>query len=147
MKPVILAALFIALPALARLGETQKELVARYGDPIRSKAWSSTFSKSEFIIQAEMLDGKCGFIYFHHERKLNPAQIAVLLAANKGASEWDDGQSLETGYTWTRKDKGAYAVLVEDMDGLLVMSSKWKEEEEAKKKAEAERKRAEMKGF
>lgn len=145
MKTVILAVLFLSMPVFARLGETPAELVARYGKPIKSDSSGASFRKSGFTIQARLIDGKCEqILYVHQEGPMDADQIAVLLTANKGTSEWGKGMALNADYVLERKDKSAVACIIEESKVLSVQSAKWSEK---KKRDEGLKKREAMKGF
>ena len=84
--------------ALARLGETEKECGARYGDPIHyaphdpkalvPNADERWFIKSPFYVKALFSNGKAVYLYFEHRTSFYGDEAEeVLLDANK-SGEW-----------------------------------------------------------
>ncbi|MEM8953403.1 MAG: hypothetical protein AAGD22_04545 [Verrucomicrobiota bacterium] len=127
-----------ASPADARLGETLKELEARFGKgrnvtagntgikpPIKAN-WH--FEKNGIRISANFIGEKCGYIYYQPlqgssaPRKFPPEYIAELLKVNVSGSRWisDDeprnvferlGKRTATPKaSWYRADGKAYAI-------------------------------------
>lgn len=96
MKTTTAALLFTAaltLPARARIGETQAQLTARYGQPVVEASRALLFEKNGFKILASMMDGKCFRILYTKEDEITPAEVKTLLSANSGP-----------GVTWADQD-------------------------------------------
>jgi hypothetical protein len=122
--PCLLFAVSILItPAWGRLGETEDELVARYGQPLSEmdqKAEGNkiplaelVFQKSGFEINVSLSDGISNAESF---RKLNGDTIAfsevqTLLTSNSQGIGWEAPQTMGDDKQWGRDD-GAIATLI-----------------------------------
>ncbi len=126
-----LCLLALALPAQARLGETEQELTKRFGHPVES----SKIEKFEFVqhiyknhdllIGVTLIDGKSASEqYTRTSGKENaegkpiltaiPADIAqAILGANAGGAEWQEVGKQDGARRFMRSDKEALAVFFE----------------------------------
>jgi len=66
MKKLILISLLIAFTASARIGETRRECIKRYGIPIRGVKNGNdlVFTKGRFNIRTIFINGICEFIHY-----------------------------------------------------------------------------------
>ena len=82
------AALLTTLAANARVGETEKEIKARYGDGKKAQtqrlAGAETFEyeKNEFYVEVVILDGKSVMEIYAHRKGTTDDVIKELLKAN-----------------------------------------------------------------
>ena len=87
------AALAITVSAEARVGETAKEITARYGDGKKAQtqrlAGAETFEyeKNEFYVEVVILDGKSVMEIYAHRKGTTDDVIKELLKANTTSSE------------------------------------------------------------
>jgi hypothetical protein len=94
---LVLISLFASLPAFARLGETEAQSVARYGEAIAiadaGPARSLEFVKDDFIIVVNTLNGKsvCE-AYKNKNHPLTESEITEILTKN-GGGDWKRGES------------------------------------------------------
>jgi hypothetical protein len=102
-----------AIPAesFARLGETEKEIKARYGEPVSVKVYtprakSCYFKSGPFTILVDMLDGISVSEFI--ERRggaVNKMEMESFLAANAAGQTWIPGRtSADGGQCWKRSD-------------------------------------------
>ena len=112
------AAVAITVTAQARVGETTKEIAARYGEGKKAQtqrlAGAETFEyeKNEFYVEVVILDGKSVMEIYAHRKGTTEAVIKELLKANTTSSEttwrfdrkenrWERGGSPKwVGYRW-----------------------------------------------
>lgn len=111
----------LAQPAFARLGETEAELIARYGEPKRPhqadpQIVELSFVSEGWIIKAQIFEGKCQYISYlkspYHEGFEEARD--KLLEANAQGSAWSlkklPGVLLSpVRYRYEREDGLAYA--------------------------------------
>ena len=93
---VMIAAILLAAgSAQARVGETQKQIAARYGDGKKAQtqrlvgAETFEYSKDDFYVEVVILDGKSVLEIYAHKLGTTDAVIKELLKINSG-----------TGATW-----------------------------------------------
>jgi len=107
---LVLSAVFCC-QALARLGETEKECEARYGDPIHyvspypesivPDAQERWFKKSKLNVRVLFQQDKAVYIYFQGERGPITRDVEKALLDANGNGEWKD-QDIESDY-WSRE--------------------------------------------
>ena len=120
MKHVIPIAtvLLVTVSAHARVGETQNEIKARYGDGKKAQtqrlAGAETFEyeKNEFYVEVVILDGKSVMEIYAHRKGTTDDAIKELLKANTTSNEtawrfdrkenrWERGGTPKlVGYRW-----------------------------------------------
>lgn len=131
MRLWILSISFLALlPAYGRLGETEAELRARYGDPIVQAAEppQMIFRKAGLIVRAGLnKDGRCDYLSFHKDRAKDapPVPIGVeertlLLEANSNGEAWTRG-TVAIADTFSTPS-GRYAIHYASTQVLLVFT-------------------------
>ena len=82
------AALAITVSAEARVGETAKEITARYGEGKKAQtqrlagAETLKFKKDEFYVEVVLLDGKSVMEIYAHEKGTSDAVIKEVLKVN-----------------------------------------------------------------
>lgn len=140
----------------ARLGETEAQLVARFGKPnLRSnhsaiaqgKSWvlgpSYHFRQDDWSISCDLVDGRCVRIGYSKGGDWTEDQIALVLASNSQGQKWTEGVSgaAKLSRSWKRSD-GATAQWSRGGSMRLVVPAyeRAKQVAEAKAKAEASRK-------
>ena len=87
--------LFLALPAsvLARIGDTEADLIQRYGQPVFQVeaidgfpgVKGRTFRVSTITVTAYLLDKTCQYEQYSRPGGLTDREILQILAANSGA--------------------------------------------------------------
>jgi hypothetical protein len=127
MKPLILLVLItllLPLTARARLGETEPELIARFGRPVgRSKTFAFAqghtiplgpeivFQQDDWTITCDLIDERCARIGYHKRGDWTDNQILTVLTANAQGAKWSDITKPANRYyvrEWKRED-GAIA--------------------------------------
>lgn len=159
IKHALRALLFlIALPIFVygRLGETEQELVARFGPPI-SKLNESTltqgkvvefgskigFRQGEWTIESVLIEGRCAKEVYSKVGDWTDDQIRAVLTSNSQGEGWADVSKDSTKWLvreWHRTD-GAVALWQKGV-GMTVIHSAYdraKQKAEAKAKADASR--------
>jgi hypothetical protein len=150
MRIALLTLVFIAtasICAMARIGETPDQLVARYGQPLNETDQKGegakiplarvTFQKGGFEIDVTITGGVSVQEIF---KKINGQPITVdeariLLAANAGPYTWSAPQKTPDAQIWTRDDS-AVAQLSSD-GSMIIRSRQLAQEEVAAKNLEA----------
>lgn len=111
----------LALPVFARLGETEAELIARYGEPKRPHQTDPqiielSFASEGWIIKALIYEGKCQYICYLKSPYYEGFEEArdKLLEANAQGSAWSLKKLpsvllLPAKYRYEREDGLAYA--------------------------------------
>lgn len=104
--------------ASARLGETREELVARYG-AVRQETNHATiiqgrtqimgpsfqFSKDEWLVRCDMIDGRCVRISYARKGGWSQEQIEATLNENSQGIVWMEGVKLgKRSREWDRAD-------------------------------------------
>lgn len=127
LSAVILCAL-CASSAFARLGETEKEIEARYGKALGTvsrpnEPLQKVYSSAGFDILVGYIDGRSGQEVFFKKSKsaFSDAEIQTLLDANSGGGKWIEEPlpASINGHVWHLQDRGAsyqgdrYAFIVE----------------------------------
>src|SRR3954471_18716560 len=113
-------ALFAVASALARVGETEPELVARYGQvlsrqPARKSAAGKmtiygerlVFKSTDWDVSAVIIGGKCQEISYTKDGKWTEVQFQFLLQLNGGRKQWTEQptRNPDNHREWNRKDK------------------------------------------
>ena len=115
---VIIAAAFLATASTqARVGETQQQIAARYGDGKKAQsqrlAGAETFeySKDDFYVEVVILDSKSVLEIYAHKKGITDDVIKELLKVNSSAgaawhfdrkaNRWERGGTPKlVGYRW-----------------------------------------------
>jgi hypothetical protein len=138
--------LVIAPSLWARLGETEAELVARFGQP-HSRVSHSVFAQGKFIplgpqlhfregewrITADLIDGRCLRIAYQKPGDWTEDQIRLVLNSNTQSSQWAETSKANIAKlqrAWRRKDGS-----VAEWDKLTGFTLTWAAYETAKAKA------------
>jgi len=112
MKTVFASAAFLiglAVPSLARIGETMDEAVKRYGAFVRHEKIRGEefylFEKNGFHVLAHFHNGKMDRIVYSSEshRKLTHEEIDTFLKANNGGRLMNE----DLPYLWVGKERSA----------------------------------------
>ena len=155
----ILILLLTALPTFARLGETKAECEKRYGKVFMTlDGGTEIFKKADLEIRISYLDGKASSIGYQRymtsrdvEKKkpkdLTEAELAVLLEANRGNSEWKkDEASDHKLISWRRADGGASAAYFVSLGDLSITTKAYSDHRaNERKKDEVEKAKKEAK--
>ena len=114
--------LFLALPAsvLARIGDTEADLIQRYGEPVYQVeaidgfpgVKGRTFKVSTITVTAYLLDKTCQYEQYSRPGGLTDGEILQTLSANSGGHEWaalDKPATPMNKKEWMRRDQKAAA--------------------------------------
>ena len=113
MKVLLVSALLLfasALPAVARIGDSETDLTKRYGKPVRSTGEairSLTYAYDGWVITSDFVDGICARVSYAKPGEWTEETFEKLLSTNAGEAEWSDGGSpnlKKLMRTWTRHD-------------------------------------------
>ena len=121
MKHILILALFLAASyaAFARLGETERELIKRFGQPIsrsnvtmfaQSKIWvlgsGLLFEQDVWKISCTVIDERCVAVSYSKRGEWTDAQIDTVLAANAQGVQWTEIMNGLRQYSrsWRRTD-------------------------------------------
>ncbi len=95
LLPILLTALFSTSSMQARVGETQKEISARYGEGKKAQtqrlAGGETFEyrKNDFYVEVVLLDGKSVLeIYAHRQGTTDDVIKEILKTNSTGEATW-----------------------------------------------------------
>jgi hypothetical protein len=118
----LLFLLLATLPCFARIGETEVQLIARYGQPtdieIAGRAKQETFHKDGFIIEAILLDGKVVYHLYGKEVGDN-GKISPLTSSEAEAIFQKEAPDY---LSWEHKPGPTLTDDVWKKDGLFAMS-------------------------
>lgn len=106
MKPIAIILIFSLLahcPALARLGETERQLIERFGEP-ESRTRHSIHAQGKFIdlgpklvfregdwrIACDLIDGKCVRIDYTKRGDWTEDQLQLVLNSNAQGAKWTE---------------------------------------------------------
>lgn len=150
--------LVLAMPplALARLGETERQLNQRFGAPIeRTKETTAAqgktvefgdrlvFHQGDWTIESVVIDGRCAWESYKKLGDWTETQFLLVLTTNAQGARWTDFSELETRDTlrdWRREDGGtAHWQTGQAMVVVHPAYQRAKERAEARAKAEAAR--------
>jgi hypothetical protein len=135
MKMILfaLAAILCAHQLQATLGETQTQLVKRYGKetgsfiptPDTGKFRRYEFENGEYHITVTLLDGVSGQEVFTRKDKksLDPAEMELLLEANALGSKWAKKDDNDTVIIWVLDSKEAFAGYYKKLNALVVKTA------------------------
>ncbi|HSJ04568.1 MAG TPA: hypothetical protein VK956_19010 [Verrucomicrobium sp.] len=142
----------MALPSLARLGETKDECDKRYGAPTEVTSREGTFSytKNGIFVFAKFREEKCVSITYRNSqvtakgepKTFTSGEVDMLLAANEGGEVWKlspPGNAAETQWE-TATPLGKVARLTSNRD-VLILSTKAEELKAKAEKVEKEKER------
>jgi hypothetical protein len=157
MKAVFrLCLMFVASAAFARLGETEAEMVTRFGKAqskadhkvaAQGKMWtvgsSLSFKQDDWLIQCDVVDGRCARISYGKRGEWTEEQLQLVLAYNSQGAKWNETTKVggKSRRTWTRSD-GASAEWM-SITGIKMVAPAYeraKQVLEAKAKADASKK-------
>jgi hypothetical protein len=112
--------LALALPSWARLGETERELIARFGEPTMRGQHSIIaqgriiplgpqlhFREGDWRIVCDMIDGRCLRIGYGKGGDWTEEQFQTVLAANSQGSRWTETSNTKMAKlqrSWRRSD-------------------------------------------
>lgn len=110
-----------ALPAQARLGETEKEIEKRYGPPVRKLMAATKRDKTRLYsfkgmqIKVTFLDGKSQLENYSRPstKKLIESEINLLMKVNAPDLEWLELKAENDDRSWVSQD-AAFGVTYED---------------------------------
>jgi hypothetical protein len=145
-----------SLLAHARLGETEAEMIARFGQPAlrgkhstiaQGKSWdlgpSFYFKQDDWQIHCDLVDGRCVRIRYGKKGDWTDEQFQLVLAYNSQGTKWTENSKpgSKSVRSWKRSD-GATADWIKggNMKMTVPAYDRAKEVVEAKAKAEASKK-------
>jgi len=153
---LLLVVLAVPATALARLGESETELIARFGDPVsKSKdvaishgeevvfGTRVSFREGKWVMTCSLVDGRCARIIYSYPGDWTEDQFSAFLSRNSQGSEWTDVTKpavKKIMRAWDRADSGTAswfgnAMTLGDPSYLRAIDNA-----EAKARAEASRK-------
>jgi len=156
MRHLIVLLLTVPSLACARLGETEEQLVARFGaaatkakeitltqGKIIEFGTKLTFRQGDWSIECAITDGRSSREVYHKQGEWTEDQFATVLNSNSQGGKWTDTSKAmvkKVAREW-RRDDGATAVW-QMGTGMVVTQPAYlraKEKAEAKAKADARR--------
>lgn len=126
-KLLVLALAFVATTAFAQVGETEKELTARYGavvsrQPARKSAQGKMsiygerliFKTDDWNVTAVIIGGRCEELTYLKDGTWSEVQFQFLLELNGGRKQWTEQKTRnpDNHREWLRRDKttGSWSV-------------------------------------
>lgn len=154
---VPIALFFMTATAQARLGETEQEMVDRFGKPMQrgehtviaqGKSWvlgpTVHFRQEDWQISADLVDGRCVRIAYSKRGDWTEEQVQLVLGSNSQGIKWTETSKPNTKKierSWRRND-GALAgwSTLGSIRMVVPAYDRAKQVVEAKAKAEVSRK-------
>lgn len=154
---ILICSLFLTSSAFARLGETEAEMNARFGKPtsrskhsiitqgaIREVGPALHYRQDDWIIQANLVDGRCVAISYSKRGDWTEDQIQLVLGSNSQGAAWTETTNpsiKKLQRSWKRADGGTAEWKIGQAMSLVSPAyARAKAVVEAKAKAEASRK-------
>lgn len=113
-------AIGLAIPAVARLGETREQLIERYGEPLReakpelpASDSAAVFSKDMVDVHVELKDGKAWMVIYSTRKPMTPELQVQFRDANDGVDglgEWKEPVEHLGRTYWTTDERDQYGV-------------------------------------
>lgn len=109
--PVLCAGISLTLPARARLGETEEQCIARYGQPVAETtgllrgAKSVSFAKAGIRVRIEFVDDKAAFLSFS-KYGLTQNDELQLLESNAASQVWSAAEDFAGRRCWMAPGEG-----------------------------------------
>jgi hypothetical protein len=146
MKITLLILFISCTAAFARLGESNKEIMARYG-AVRKRTetgtntWRGGYVFKEYKVAVDFRDNKseCESFYFMKDGKMNDDERNALLKLSGGDGDWEFKEIPHGLPTWVNSKNGAVGFIKNDGNEhsiLVVTSMEYAQRSMAKKKAE-----------
>ena len=154
----LLFLLLVAFPAtvLARLGESETELIARFGDPVSKTKEAAivqgeevvfgtrySFREGRWTMTCSLVEDRCARISYSYPGEWGEEQFSLFLSRNSQGLEWTDvtkPAAKKIMRAWDRTDSGTASWSGNAMTVVAPAYVRAKESAEAKAKAEALRK-------
>jgi hypothetical protein len=145
----IFISLALGVPVFARIGETEAEIRARYGKPIKIDSESGLWlfrPTGDVRVALTFFDGKSACEVYDKPDKsaFSDNEIQVLLDANSSGKQWTEALSTYEFKMWTLDTMGRKATYVKLAKQLIVATSEYLRAEEVRK---ARRESEKLKGF
>ena len=138
-KPLLLLAM-VASVAHARIGETEAQIEARYGKPLKTDGDFKAYTANGFTIIVTFLDGRSeGEMFEKPDRAaFSENELAMLMTANGGGRKWTDAtpQFDFVRKMWRSADGNLTAVYKTIPPTLVIASRKFAEHQERTQKKE-----------
>jgi hypothetical protein len=96
MKVLVFLTLFLSAFSVsvhARIGETESQLITRFGQPVsrgQDLGPTVTFAFSDWLVTCDVIDGLCARISYSKIGDWSEEDFDVLLGANGRRSDWTD---------------------------------------------------------
>lgn len=141
------------LAAQARLGETEEQLVARFGPGLHTpKFWGDLpgvtyilFSKHNFSIYVGLLNGKSAYERYQTDNGINDALIKQLLEVESQGHRWSVPQPWSSTGSGRLRDDGALAYAWKS--AFIFKSKEYADKESAREKMAEDARRPRVDGF
>jgi hypothetical protein len=132
-------ALTTSATLFARIGETEQECAARYGEPIKKLPNDSLlYQKADLNIFITFFNGKADAIAYRKiakDQQLSENEVEILLNDNSGGVPWKKREGTSVDREWVTEN-GELLATYDSGDHLLMVGTKdYLAREEAKKDA------------
>lgn len=133
---IIMAAALLAAPAFARIGETEAQCAARYGQVVsqvsstKPDAHGNVYTVGNFRVAIYFLNGKasCILVSKFDKSLFTRDELEILMGANSGGLQWikisDIGKPPHTLQEFARTDERARLVIAGG-DQVGITSAEW----------------------
>ena len=149
---VVMNALLICSPALARIGETKKEIADRYGEPLSSNPDpvlpARAYKYQGFSIYVTFENGRSSSEMYEKAGRMTMEEVDGLLAANAGPFKWRknaDHDSANTFFAFHTVEKPGRVATFEPLKNQLMIADSGFFDRLHARQSAADRKK--MKGF
>ena len=143
VAPLLAAIAAVALTTsstlFARIGETEQECAARYGEPIKKLPNDSLlYQKADLNIFITFFNGKADAIAYRKiakDQQLSENEVEILLNGNSDGVRWQEREGTSVDREWVTEN-GELLATYDSGDHLLMVGTKdYLAREEAKKDA------------
>jgi hypothetical protein len=144
---------FATLSARARLGETEDQIISRFGTPADAPKFEGDlpgvtyklFSKQNFNIYVGLIDGKSAYECYQTDSGVDNALIRQLLDIESEGHKWGRPQKWSDWNSGRIRDDGAVAYVWKS--AFIAESKEFAEMESARRKETADARKPRVDGF
>jgi hypothetical protein len=144
---------FATLSAHARLGETEEQIISRFGTPADAPKFEDDlpgvtyklFSKQNFNIYVGLIDGKSAYECYQADSGVDDSLIKQLLAIESEGHRWGRPQKWSDWNSGRIRDDGAVAYVWKS--AFIAESKEFADMESARRKKMADNRKPRVDGF
>jgi hypothetical protein len=138
LAAIAAVALTTSATLFARIGETEQECAARYGEPVQKRNDKLLYQKSDLNVFITFFNGKADAIAYRKiakDQQLSENEVEILLNSNSGGVPWKKRAVISANREW-ETENGELLATYDNGDHLLMVGTKdYLAREKAKKDA------------